>query len=213
VTWCDGAGAGQPVPRLVDGPRNLRTSTRCVRASATSLLPPAAWSPQFGVPRSRWSRRWSATTGPRVRPSGFRPCRAVAGPHGTGCTRGVFPTVLRCDNGPELACSAMADWAHGRSVCTSSRPGAKSGRCITALLTPPRRQPVRLSASANRICGNRIRGVSHPQPFSIRPRRHLDTSPLIHQMNHLAAQQATSNVAMLLGFRDPWLLRAFGRYM
>jgi putative transposase len=23
--------------------------------------------------------------------------------------RGAFPTVLRCDNGPELACSAMAD--------------------------------------------------------------------------------------------------------
>lgn len=25
--------------------------------------------------------------------------------------RGTFPTVLRCDNGPELSCSAMADWA------------------------------------------------------------------------------------------------------
>jgi putative transposase len=28
-----------------------------------------------------------------------------------GTERGTFPTVLRCDNGPELACSAMADWA------------------------------------------------------------------------------------------------------
>jgi putative transposase len=28
--------------------------------------------------------------------------------------RGAYPTVLRCDNGPELACSAMADWAGGR---------------------------------------------------------------------------------------------------
>jgi Integrase core domain len=27
--------------------------------------------------------------------------------------RGVFPAVLRCDNGPELACSAMAEWAAG----------------------------------------------------------------------------------------------------
>ena len=27
--------------------------------------------------------------------------------------RGIYPTVLRCDNGPELACSAMADWAAG----------------------------------------------------------------------------------------------------
>lgn len=25
-----------------------------------------------------------------------------------------YPAVLRCDNGPELACIAMADWAHGR---------------------------------------------------------------------------------------------------
>jgi hypothetical protein len=24
---------------------------------------------------------------------------------------GAYPTVLRCDNGPELACTAMADWA------------------------------------------------------------------------------------------------------
>lgn len=28
--------------------------------------------------------------------------------------RGTYPAVLRCDNGPELACSAMADWASGR---------------------------------------------------------------------------------------------------
>jgi putative transposase len=28
--------------------------------------------------------------------------------------RGTLPTVLRCDNGPELACSAMADWADGQ---------------------------------------------------------------------------------------------------
>jgi len=25
-----------------------------------------------------------------------------------------YPTVLRCDNGPELACDAMGDWATGR---------------------------------------------------------------------------------------------------
>ena len=28
--------------------------------------------------------------------------------------RDTFPAVLRCDNGPELACSAMADWAAGQ---------------------------------------------------------------------------------------------------
>jgi putative transposase len=27
--------------------------------------------------------------------------------------RGAFPAVLRCDNGPELACAAMADWTEG----------------------------------------------------------------------------------------------------
>ena len=27
--------------------------------------------------------------------------------------RSSYPAVLRCDNGPELACAAMADWAHG----------------------------------------------------------------------------------------------------
>ncbi|BCI87818.1 hypothetical protein NIIDMKKI_30240 [Mycobacterium kansasii] len=27
--------------------------------------------------------------------------------------RGTYPNVLRCDNGPELACAAMADWADG----------------------------------------------------------------------------------------------------
>jgi putative transposase len=28
--------------------------------------------------------------------------------------RGTSPTVLRCDNGPELACTAMTDWAGGQ---------------------------------------------------------------------------------------------------
>jgi transposase InsO family protein len=28
--------------------------------------------------------------------------------------RSSYPTVLRFDNGPELACAAVADWAHGR---------------------------------------------------------------------------------------------------
>jgi putative transposase len=38
--------------------------------------------------------------------------------------RGTYPAVLRCDNGPELACNATANWAPtARSVCTSSHPG------------------------------------------------------------------------------------------
>lgn len=28
--------------------------------------------------------------------------------------RGTYPAVLRCDNGPELACSAMSDWSAGQ---------------------------------------------------------------------------------------------------
>ena len=28
--------------------------------------------------------------------------------------RGTYPAVLRCDNGPELACSAMVEWAAGQ---------------------------------------------------------------------------------------------------
>ncbi len=35
-------------------------------------------------------------------------------PSRRGGERGCYPTVLRCDNGPELACGAMADWAAGQ---------------------------------------------------------------------------------------------------
>jgi transposase InsO family protein len=28
--------------------------------------------------------------------------------------RGTYPALLRCDDGPELVCSAMADWAAGQ---------------------------------------------------------------------------------------------------
>lgn len=37
-------------------------------------------------------------------------------------TRG-YPTVLRCDNGPELACDAMADWAGERVGLSFIPPG------------------------------------------------------------------------------------------
>ena len=33
------------------------------------------------------------------------------------------PAVLRCDNGPELACKAMADWAEGRVGLSFIPPG------------------------------------------------------------------------------------------
>jgi len=34
-----------------------------------------------------------------------------------------YPRVLRCDNGPELACEAMADWATGRVGLSFIPPG------------------------------------------------------------------------------------------
>jgi putative transposase len=34
-----------------------------------------------------------------------------------------YPAVLRCDNGPELACQAMADWAGGRVGLSFIPPG------------------------------------------------------------------------------------------
>lgn len=45
-------------------------------------------------------------------------------------TRG-YPAVLRCDNGPELACEAMADWAGDTSSCRSSHP-ASHGATVTS---------------------------------------------------------------------------------
>jgi putative transposase len=34
------------------------------------------------------------------------------------------PAVVRCDNGPELGCAAMADWAGNAPACTSSHLGS-----------------------------------------------------------------------------------------
>jgi hypothetical protein len=38
-------------------------------------------------------------------------------------TTGGYPAVLRCDNGPELACDAMADWAGERVGLSFIPPG------------------------------------------------------------------------------------------
>jgi Integrase core domain len=46
--------------------------------------------------------------------------RSITGEHLIGelarlaTERGTFPAVLRCDNGPEWACSALADWSSGQ---------------------------------------------------------------------------------------------------
>jgi hypothetical protein len=51
--------------------------------------------------------------------------------------RGTHPAVLRCDNGPELACGAMAYWAEGHVGLHFIPPGqpgatATSSRSIPA---------------------------------------------------------------------------------
>ncbi|PXX07321.1 integrase-like protein [Mycolicibacterium moriokaense] len=46
-------------------------------------------------------------------------------------TQRGYPVVLRCDNGPELACAAMADWPANVSACTSSHP-ANPGATATS---------------------------------------------------------------------------------
>jgi putative transposase len=74
--------------------------------------------------------------------------------------RGTYPTVLRCDNGPELACAAMADWAHGtesqsprdggggtralvRSHSNSARLSSMTRRTLRSGLSPRRPRPPR----------------------------------------------------------------------
>lgn len=37
--------------------------------------------------------------------------------------RGAYPAALRCDNGPKLACGAMADWASGQVRLDFISPG------------------------------------------------------------------------------------------
>ena len=55
--------------------------------------------------------------------------------------RGTYPVVLRCDNGPELACSAMVDWAAGGSVCISFGPVSWRNGYTNLQLPHPRRMP------------------------------------------------------------------------
>jgi putative transposase len=55
--------------------------------------------------------------------------RSITGEHLIGeldrvaAARVTFATVLRCDNGPELACGAMADWAASRFGLQFIPPG------------------------------------------------------------------------------------------
>jgi hypothetical protein len=46
-----------------------------------------------------------------------------------------YPAVLRCDNGPELACAAMADWPANAPVCTSSHPASPGATATSSRST------------------------------------------------------------------------------
>jgi transposase InsO family protein len=75
--------------------------------------------------------------------------RGVTGEHLIGelgslaAERGTFPAVLRCDNGPELACSAMADWASGQVGLHFIPPGEpwRNGYVESFNSRIPRRMP------------------------------------------------------------------------
>ena len=50
--------------------------------------------------------------------------------------RGTYPAVLRCDNGPELACVAMADWANSRVGLHFIPPGQPGATATSNRSTP-----------------------------------------------------------------------------
>ena len=46
-----------------------------------------------------------------------------------------YPAVVRCDNGPELACTAMADWADGRVGLAFIPPASRGGTATSSRST------------------------------------------------------------------------------
>jgi putative transposase len=56
--------------------------------------------------------------------------------------RGTFPAVLRCDNGPELACSAMADWAAGQVGLSFIPPRRAVAQRLRRIVQLPHRRRV-----------------------------------------------------------------------
>jgi hypothetical protein len=53
-----------------------------------------------------------------------------------GADRGTYPAVLRCDNGPELACAAMAEWADGHVGLHFILPGQPGAMATSSPSTP-----------------------------------------------------------------------------
>jgi len=61
--------------------------------------------------------------GPRSQNSSFGRVRPARSELDHLATQRNYPVVLRCDNGPELACTAMADWAGERVGLSFIPPG------------------------------------------------------------------------------------------
>ena len=112
------------------------------------------WSPMRPTGCGRWTSSWIPITDGRpikivsIVDEHTREClggrveRSITGEHlmneldRLAAERGTYPAVLRCDNGPELACSAMADWAAIRSGCTSFRRASRGATATSNRSTP-----------------------------------------------------------------------------
>jgi Integrase core domain len=86
-----------------------------------------------------------------------------------------YPAVLRCDNGPELACAAMADWAGGRTGLHFIPPGQPLAQRLHRVVQRPgpRRMPQHqhvLVTGAGAGGDQRLEGRLQPPPTAQRPR-------------------------------------------
>ena len=129
------ARAGTSITRRSsDGGARKGCGCRSAAAAANAWAPAPACTPVAGAPNTVWAVdfQFDATTDGRpvkivsIVDEHTREClgglvdRSITGDRlideldHLAAQRG-YPAVLRCDNGPELACEAMADWA-GQSV-------------------------------------------------------------------------------------------------
>ena len=127
--------------------------------------------------------------------------------------RGTYPAVLRCDNGPELACSAMADWVDraGRVALHPARRAVAQRLRRIVQLPHPRRMPEhqqllvagpspgghqRLETRLQPPPPALIAGLPTPSPL----RRHL--YPPMNDPSHRPAKSRDSRLAVRDKIRD-----------
>lgn len=117
------------LPRDRAAPRNPATHSRlCYTRGSRRRPADLASSVRQGPPTTRIP----ASVGRLGSCLGGKVERSITGEHliaqldRLAAERGTYPAVLRCDNGPELACSAMADWAAGQVGLHFIPPGEPS---------------------------------------------------------------------------------------